>query len=342
MKKQLIINRQDITPSRPEFRVVGIFNPGVVKVGDETIMLARVAETMVDFSRERVVIPVYRCHQYMFLNVPADDPNFDFSDARVIRNHDQNYLTSISHFRVGRSHDGIHFRFDEAPVLPDTIYEEYGIEDSRISFIDGRYYITYTAVSAFGINAALMVTDDFKTFTRLGNIFPFDNKDVVIFPKKIGGHYYAYHRPSTSDFGKLDIWLAKSPNLLHWGEHTALTAARIDYAPSARVGASCVPFLTEQGWVVIYHSADKYHRYHLAALLVDKDDPSHVLKRSKAPLLQPSEPYEIEGFVGNVIFSCGLVTGKEGLDIYYGACDQDVAMCHLSYKELFDNMEDIA
>ncbi|MFA5235384.1 MAG: glycoside hydrolase family 130 protein [Bacilli bacterium] len=342
MNKQLLVARQDIAPSRPDFRVLGIFNPGIVKLGEETIMLARVAETMRDTSRERVTIPVYRSHQYMFLDVPINDPNYDLSDARVIRNHDQNYLTSISHFRVGRSRDGIHFHFDEKPVLPDTIYEEYGIEDPRITEIDGRYYITYTAVSAFGINAALMVTDDFKTFTRLGNIFPFDNKDTVIFPKKIGGYYYAYHRPSTSDFGKLDIWVAKSTNLLHWGEHVALTSARVGYGSSTRVGASCVPFLTDQGWVVIYHSADKYHRYHLAALLVDKDDPSRVLKRSKEPLVQPSEPYEIDGFVRNVIFSCGLVAEKDGLDIYYGACDQQVAKCHLTYQELFDNLEEVA
>ncbi len=339
MEKHLLIKLEDIEPSHPDFRVIGVFNPAVVKVNGHTIMLVRVAEMSRVYDDGHVMIPMYRNRQYSFIKIPADDPNYDFSDARVIRNHDQSYLSSISHFRVARSTDGINFTFDATPILPSSMYEEYGIEDPRITPIDGRYYITYTAVSTCGINVALMVTDDFVSFERLGIIFPFDNKDCVIFPKKINNAYYAYHRPSTSAFGKLDIWIAKSNNLIHWGEHEALISARITYGPSIRVGAGAVPLLTERGWVVIYHSADKYNRYHLAALLVDAHNPAKILMRSKRPLVEPSEFYEVQGFVPHVIFTCGLTTEGDGINIFYGACDEQVAMCHLRYDELFDNME---
>jgi len=342
MEKRLIIKTDDIAPTNHDVRVLGVFNPATIKVGTTTIMIARVAETMKNDDDTHVYVPIWRQKQYNFIKIPTADPNYDFSDVRVIHNHEESYLTSISHFRVGRSEDGYHFAFDETPIFPESVYEEYGIEDPRITYIDGRYYITYTAVSSFGINVGLMVTDDFKSFERLGNIFPFDNKDCVIFPKLINNRYYAYHRPSTSDFGKLDIWLAKSTNLLHWGEHEALKAARIDYQPSVRVGAGAVPFLTKQGWVVIYHSADKAHHYHLAALLVAKDDPCKVLKKSIKPLIEPTEIYEKEGFVPNVVFTCGITSDETMLHIYYGVCDQSIAVCQLSFEELFANMEDVA
>jgi len=339
VEKKLLIKIEDIKPSRPDFRVIGIFNPGVIRFNHKIIMLARVAEARINDDDAHIIIPMYRDRDYSFLKIASDDPNFDFSDCRVIRNHEQNYLSSISHFRVGYSNDGIHFKFDEAPILPSSIYEEYGIEDPRITFINNRYYITYTAVSTHGINVALMVTDDFKTFEHLGNIFPFDNKDCVIFPQKIGDYYYAYHRPSKSDFGKLDIWLARSTNLIHWGEHKVMPEARTSYGNNVRFGAGAVPFLTTRGWVIIYHCADKKHHYHLTAMLVNKDDPSKVLMKSKAPLIEPSEPYDKNGFVPEVIFTCGLINDEKGICVYYGAGDQQIASCRLTYEELFANME---
>lgn len=338
MKKRLIVTKEQIKPSRPDFKVFGVFNPAVIKVNDEYIMIARVAETVATQKDSQIVIPVYRDNDYTFLKFSKTDPDYDFSDVRVIRNHRQNYLTSISHFRIGRSKDGYHFTFSEKRLLPDSPYEEFGIEDPRITEIDGKYYIAYTAVSAYGINVRLMVTTDFKRFERLGNIFHFDNKDVVLFPQKINGYYYAYHRPSTSEFGRLDMWVARSTNLLHWGEHKVLTGARINYTASVRVGAGAVPYLTNDGWLVIYHSADSFNRYHLTTLLVDKDDPSIILRKSKEPLITATEPYEKEGLMPDVVFTCGAIFEETEVKIYYGVCDEGIAVATLTYAEIKSNL----
>jgi predicted GH43/DUF377 family glycosyl hydrolase len=341
MEKQLLIKSQDLKPSREGFEILGVFNPGVIRFNDEIIMIARVSESIIQDDEHHFAIPILNdANQIKPLKIRKDDENYNFSDSRIIINHKNNYLTSISHFRIGRSKDGINFTFDDdAKIMPETKYEAYGIEDPRITFIDGEFYITYSGISCYGINVRLMKTKDFKTFVRLGNIFHSDNKDCVIFPEKINGKYFALHRPSLSQFGKLDIWLAQSNNLIEWGNHEILSQARVEYEESYRLGAGAVPFLTDKGWLVIYHIADESNTYHLAAMLLEKTDPSKVLMRSKQPLLQPTEEYEKVGFMNNVVFTCGMLVEEQSIKIYYGACDELVAVCNLSMADVFVNME---
>jgi len=343
MIKKMILEAKNIRPSREGFEVAGIFNPAVIRCGKETIMLARVAESAVQNDPDYFLVPVASAQGTIeIVRLPKNDPAYDYSDKRLVRNCQHTYLTSISHLRVARSMDGEHFVFDESGIiLPGGIYERFGIEDPRITKIGSTYYVTFTAVSECGINVGLMATKDFRHFRRLGNILHSDNKDCVIFPKKIGGKYLALHRPSTSEFGKLDIWTAESPNLIDWGNHKIMTSARIDYLPCSRVGAGAVPMATAKGWLVVYHSADAANRYHLTAMLLDKNDPNIVLMRSKHPLVEPTETYEKKGFVDQVVFTCGLVADADQLCIYYGVCDQNIAMCTIPIRDVWDNMEAI-
>lgn len=341
MEKQLIIRKNDVQPSRPDLSVLGVFNPAVIRKGNETIMIVRVAEMAAQKQVNIFLIPTYKNKLLHFVKVDKSNHNYDFSDARVIRNHNQNYLTSISHFRIARSADGIHFVFDKTRIMPETIYESYGIEDPRITEIDGQYYITYSAISENGINVGLMVTKDFCTFERKGIILPFDNKDCVIFPKMINGKYWAFHRPSKSDFGSLDMWTAKSPDLLSWGDHQVMIEARPNYLKSTRVGAGAVPFLTSRGWVVIYHAADEQQHYHLAALLLDANNPTKVLMRSKKPLLSPQADFETKGFFDNVVFTCGCIAQNDNISLYYGVCDENIAVCTMTLQDIYANMEEI-
>ncbi|MDP3130127.1 MAG: glycosidase, partial [Bacillota bacterium] len=160
MNKKLIIEAKIVPPSRPRFEVLGVFNPAVVKFGQGYVMLARVAEAVVQDEPGQFLVPVLSETGGMeIVKLEKNDPAYDFSDPRLIKNHDHSYLTSISHLRVARSQDGEHFTFDEGGIIaPEGIYERYGIEDARITKIGLTFYITYTAVSDCGINVRLMST----------------------------------------------------------------------------------------------------------------------------------------------------------------------------------------
>ena len=112
-------------------------------------------------------------------------------------------------------------------MVANNVYEMYGIEDPRITLIDGTYYINYSAISPeTGVTTCLASTKDFKTFQRHGVIFTPDNKDISIFPAKIGGKYYALNRPASAEYGFRDIWMSQSPDLLHWGRHESIMQCR--------------------------------------------------------------------------------------------------------------------
>jgi predicted GH43/DUF377 family glycosyl hydrolase len=245
----------------------------------------------------------------------------------------------MSHLRLARSRDGYHFTIDDQPFLTaGNAYETYGIEDARITCIESVYYINYSAASDAGIVTALASTQDFTAVARLGNIFHPDNKDVAIFPERINGIYYALHRPSTSAYGKPELWIAQSNDLISWGNHKRIAQVRRGGWDSGRIGASAVPFRTPLGWLEIYHGATVDNRYCLGAMLLDLNEPWKVLARSQAPLIEPEAPYETEGFFGNVVFSCGAILTGEQLRIYYGASDESVACMDISLDEIWANL----
>ena len=200
--------------------VLGAFNPATCLVNGEVIMLLRVAEApqpkphviQIPLLEDRDGVPTLTVREFA-------EPDGDY-DPRVITVDGKQYLTSLSHLRLARSPDGIHFIIDKTPFLfPARMDEAYGIEDARITFLDHQYWITYTAVSEHGPAVGLARTTDFKIVERLGLILPPPNKDVALFPQKMGGKYWLMHRPMVSDIGKPAIWLAQSDDALHWGNH---------------------------------------------------------------------------------------------------------------------------
>lgn len=332
-----IIKPSDIPAYLQNYEVIGVFNAGVVRFGEEILLLLRVAEKPLSDNPNVGLSPYFDLEQgRMAVNaLPKDAPGYDFSDVRGIGTPEGSLLTSISYLRIARSKDGIHFTIDDRPALfPENQYEVYGIEDCRISRIDDTYYINYSAVSNLGITTCLASTKDFSFIQREGVIFQPDSKNIVIFPQKINGKYYAIHRPSSSSFGKPSMWIAESPDLLCWGNHRFLMGCRADSWDEARIGASCVPIRLAEGWLEIYHGADRHNRYCLGAVLLDEDHPWRVIARGRLPILEPELDYEMEGFFGNVVFSCGALYEHNKVKIYYGAAD--TSMC---YAEV--NVDDI-
>jgi predicted GH43/DUF377 family glycosyl hydrolase len=334
-----ILVSSDLEPSVAGCRILGVFNPGVIRVGGETILLLRVAETPVQVEGQHRALRLDPETGLVGVVTFHPEDLVDASDSRILRTRQGVYLTSMSHFRVARSHDGLKFRVEAGPALePQGPYEAFGIEDPRITEIDGVFHITYSAVSPWGICTALAVTTDFRSFRRLGNIFHPDNKDVTIFPRRIGGQWWALHRPSCSHFGQPDIWTATSENLLDWGHHHRLLGTRPGQWDGARVGASAVPIETPEGWLELYHGATADHRYCVGAVLLDRDNPNQVLARSEVPLLEPQTPAETAGFFPGVVFSCGAVVQGDILTLYYGASDDSVALATASLSQILDSL----
>lgn len=343
-EKNPIITPADVKPSREDFEVVCVFNCGVTEFNGEILLLMRVAEVPKNEDPENVFLaPMLddETNELIVKSFDKNDKTNDFRDSRFVITSDNRYLTSISHFRIARSKDGYNFVIDDKPAMfPCNKYEKFGIEDPRITKIGDTYYINYSACSnVTGVTTNLASTRDFKTFERHGVIFTPDNKDVAIFPEKIGGKYIAFNRPASAEYKMRDMWISESDNLVYWGNHKQFMAGTKESWDGGRIGCSAVPLKTEKGWLEIYHAADENDRYCLGALLLDLEDPMKIIARSKGPIIEPTEDYEVNGFYGNVIFNCGAVEDNGIVKLYYGAADTCIGYAEFTLEELFESME---
>ncbi len=343
-----LIKPQDVKPSREDFKVDGIFNCGVAKYNNEVILLCRVAESVKEENEDVIQIPVVvnkdgRDQIEVIKIVKSENPQYDYSDSRslwIIDNKGNRkiaYLTSLSHIRLARSKDGVNFVIDDEPfIFPIAKEEGWGMEDPRVTEIDGTFYINYTSVTQNGAATSLISTKDFVSYERHGIIFAPENKDVTIFPEKIGGKYVAFNRPVPCAIGNPDIWLAESLDLIHWGKQQHFYGvAKDDSWENGRIGGGAVPFKTDKGWIKIYHAADSDNRYCLGAFLLDANDPTKILAKTSAPILEPDAIYEKEGFFGNVVFTCGCLLEEETVVIYYGAADDKICRVDIALEEIY-------
>ena len=331
----------DVKPSRGDFEVMCVFNPGATVFQGRDLLLVRVAERP---------IPQEGCVATAVINPDSgnieplyfalDDPKLKYTDPRVLTYDGVVYLTSISHFRVARpGTDGRFIIDDKVTMQPVSPFESYGIEDPRITLIDDQYLITYTAVSPLGINVALARTCDFRTFERMGIIFVPDNKDVAIFPEKIDNRFFAFHRPSISHVCAPSLWLASSSDLLDWGHHHLLISPRPGKWDCERVGCGAAPVKTQHGWLELYHASDNKTRYCTGAMLLDLREPWNIIARSDEPFFVPEAPYESQGLMPNVVFHNGLVDNNDGsLTLYYGAADECLCSAKVDIESILSTL----
>lgn len=330
----------DIRPSTDGMEVTCLLNPGAFRFRGKTWLLLRVAERPAQ-KPGKTSFPVLDPEAGVkILEFDNSDPRLDLSDPRVISYDGRDYLTTMSHLRLVSSDDGIHFSEpdDIHPILGQGDLETFGIEDCRVAELEGQHCLTYTQVSGNGVGVGLMSTRDWRSLTRRGMIFSPHNKDCALFEEKIGGKYYALHRPSSPELGGNYIWIAESPDLEHWGNHRCIAHSRDGRWDSARVGAGASPIKTGQGWLEIYHGANEKNRYCLGVLLLDLEQPWRVIARSEDPVMEPIEYYERDGFFGEVIFTNGHVTDGDEVTIYYGASDSVVCAARFSIRELLDSV----
>jgi predicted GH43/DUF377 family glycosyl hydrolase len=342
LSTHLLLRPEDVPASREDFEVIGVFNPGVVRFGDEVVMLVRVAERPREKRPGFTALPRWDPNIGMTIDWLPEE-HLEVIDPRVVRHrlHSLVRLTFISHLRLVRCGDGRAVReITGVSFGPEHHYEEFGVEDPRITFLDGRYWITYVAVSCHGPGTALASTTDFRTFRRHGVIFCPENKDVVLFPEKVGGSFVALHRPvGKTPFTHPEIWVARSPDLIHWGGHHHIDTGGGEWQ-SGRVGAGAPPLRVADGWLEIFHGnrrptePARVGTYYGAALLLDHDHPARVLRRTPEPFLVPTTEFERHGFVPDVVFPTGVVPDGDALLVYYGAADTSTAVAEVSLRDL--------
>jgi len=243
-------------------------------------------------------------------------------------------LHGYSFFSLARSKDGLKFTVDEKPVMlpkktgPFAKYETKGIEDPRVTIVEGKCYVVYTAVGSCGPRIILAETKNYIDYKRIAPISLPGNKDGILFPRKINGRYARFDRPIGLGVGS--IWISYSYDLIHWGDTEVVISPRSGYWDDYRVGASVPPIETKEGWLEIYHGVKKTSAgpiYRIGTVLLDLDDPSKVIRHSAEPILSPREDYERIGDVGNVCFACGAVLSDNGdIKIYYGAADTSICV----------------
>ena len=249
--------------------------------------------------------------------------------------------TGISRLVVATSPDGIgDWTVDETRGLrpePDRFEEHWGVEDPRITQIDGTYYVVYTGYSEGGPLVCLATTEDFVTFERHGVIIPPEDKDAALFPETFEGRWALLHRPATATAGLgAHVWLSWSPDLRYWGDgRIVLPARRGGWWDANKVGTGPPPLRTDEGWLLCYHGVRvtaSGSLYRVGLALLDLDDPCTVLRRTDEWVFGPTEPYERMGDVPGVVFPTGWVLGEDGdtLRVYYGAADSVVALATVS------------
>jgi predicted GH43/DUF377 family glycosyl hydrolase len=339
---KLLVRPEDLTPMREDMEVISTFNPGVIEAGNEVVLLVRVAERPKEKREGYTAIPRFDPYEGLAIDwFPNSD--LDRTDPRVVVHLPTGvrYLTFVSHILVMRSADGRSIdRIDGTAFKPEMGYEAYGVEDPRITRLDNRYYITYVAVSSHGACTALASTTDFQTYERHGIIFPAENKDVVLFPEKIEGEYWALHRPNpNTHFSPPEMWTARSLDLVRWGQNLPFYGGTLAWE-GGRVGAGAPPFRVQEGWLEIYHGnrrpspENRIGAYAGGAMLLDPVNPNRIIRQTGEAILLPQEEFEQEGFVSHVVFPTGVVDRGETLLVYYGASDTYTAVVEFDRNEL--------
>lgn len=256
----------------------------------------------------------------------------------------------FSHLTKAISDDGVsNWQIDRVPTLePDTENypeERWGIEDPRITWLAelGKWAITYTAYSRGGPLVAMVLTNDFIHFERLGPLMPPQDKDAALFPRKINGEWLLIHRPITANYVPgAHIWLSSSDDFIHWGDRQVLMHARRGgWWDGGKIGLAAPPIETAEGWILLYHGVRQTASgsiYRLGLALLDLDNPIKVLHRSDEWVFGPTEWYEREGDVDDVVFPSGWVLDdKTGLlKMYYGGADSCIALATASVGDLLE------
>ena len=255
------------------------------------------------------------------------------------------------------SKDGIHYSKRSQLIRPEFEWEKYGCEDPRVTELNGKYYIFYTALSLFpfrhqGIKVACAITRDFKKIEEKHLVTPFNAKAMALFPSKINGKITAILTANTDLNSRMariafaqfdheqDMW-----NPLYWKDwykRICKHTIRVRRSITDHVEVGAPPLKTKEGWLLVYAHIKDYLTerkvFGIEAILLDGDNPKKVIGRTRYPILIPEETYEMYGMVPNVIFPSGALVRDGKLSIFYGATDTTSCAAEVELKDLLRSM----
>lgn len=301
-----------LTPADVPYPASLVFNPGVAKVGDRYLMV--------------------------FRNDVAEAPGVpDFVETNL---------------GLARSDDGVRWTVAPQPCLTMRTEEVVRVYDPRLVVLDGRAYLTVAVETRHGLRGGILATDDFERFDPVDLTVP-DNRNLALFPERVAGRFLRLERPfpvyGRGGEHRFDIWLSRSPDLVHWGEAQVLLAVEDVPFANAKIGPGPPPVRTERGWLAVFHAVDVdpargrngwepawRKRYTAGVMLLDLEDPSRVVGLAREPILVPEAAYETAGgFRNDVVFVSGMVLEPDGeVKLYYGAADHVVALATARLDDL--------
>ncbi len=273
------------------------------------------------------------------------------SDPQKINNN----TLKLSSIFYAKGNNFVNFKNHRQIIKPEKKWEIYGCEDPRITKINQKYYIFYTALSKYpfcaeGIRIGLTITSDFKKFKKYP-VTHFNSKAMTLFPQKIGGKYVAILSVNTDSppannclayFDKLEDIYSEA-YWRKWYYSLSEHIITLEKGTKNLVEIGAPPIKTKHGWLLIYAHIRNYHShensiYGIEAALLDLKNPKKVIGQTDDPLLIPSENYELYGKVPNVIFPSGAILKNNDLYIYYGAADTHVCAAKISFTELVNDL----
>jgi len=248
------------------------------------------------------------------------------------------------------SDDGIQWEVQPAPCWKVATDEIIRVYDPRITVIDGVAHMCFAMDTRHGVRGGIARTEDFSNFEIRSLSVP-DNRNMVLFPEKIGGRYFRLERPFpvySRGRDRFDTWCGWSMDLKYWGDHELVLG--VEHVPFAndKTGPAAPPVRTKKGWLTTFHAVWRdpdtnyggwehswHKKYYAGIMLLDLENPAKVIGLSREPLLAPEAPYEKEGFRNEVIFPGGMILEESGeVKVYYGGADTVVALATAHVDDL--------
>jgi beta-1,4-mannooligosaccharide/beta-1,4-mannosyl-N-acetylglucosamine phosphorylase len=279
--------------------------------------------------------------KYQGRYVMAFRNDYGFTQEEMIRFRDGkgSYPGVKTNLGLAFSQNGIDWEISPKPFTPVFPNKEWKrAYDPRLTVIEGRCHICFAVDTPHGIRGGIAVTEDFEKFKLVSMSVP-DNRNMVLFPEKIGGRYMRLERPfpvyGNGGEEKFDIWISESPDLEFWGNHNLLLATEQVPFCNGKLGPAAPPVKTKAGWLTTFHAVWKHNNrqlpswpgrwdkeYIAGVMLLDLENPAKILGLCEQPLFAAEAYYELEGYRGSVVFPGGMILEDDGqVKIYYGAAD---------------------